>query len=202
MKIVKLLAAPGFTVGLVAMLFFTSCSSAPKGETVTVAAVQKGVPGGIIIETFNTSATVTGIDAGTRKVTLVTPEGKQTTYKAGPEVINFDQIRIGDQVKATAARELVVFLGQAGSASGDGRAAAIALAPKGDKPGIFISDTVQVTAKVSAIDLKRQKATLGFPDGKSKTFQVRSDVDLTKVKLGEEVVIRATEALAILVERP
>ncbi len=45
-------------------------------------------------------------------------------------------------------------------------------------------------------------ATLQFPDGKAKNFVVRPDVDLTKVKLGEEVVIRATEALAVVVEKP
>ena len=47
------------------------------------------------------TATVTGIDAASRKVTLVTPEGKKTTVKCGPEVINFDQIRVGDQLKVT-----------------------------------------------------------------------------------------------------
>ncbi len=45
-------------------------------------------------------------------------------------------------------------------------------------------------------------ATLQFPDGKAKTFVVRPDVDLTKANLGEEVVIRATEALAVVVEKP
>ena len=45
------------------MLIFTWCSFAPKGETATVADVQKEVSGGIIIETFKMTATVTGIDA-------------------------------------------------------------------------------------------------------------------------------------------
>jgi hypothetical protein len=61
---------------------------------------------------------------------------------------------------------------------------------------------VQVTAKVTAIDLKHHKATLQLPDGTSKTFAVRPDVDLTQRKVGEEVVIRFTEALAISVEKP
>ena len=67
---------------------------------------------------------------------------------------------------------------------------------------VVIASTVEVTAKVKSIDLKRHKATLQFPDGKSKTFAVRPDVDLTKVKLGEEVVMRTTEAMAIVVEKP
>ena len=166
------------------------------------AAFQEGVPGGVMVGTYQTTVTVTAIDAAGRKVTLVSPDGTKTTFKAGPEVINFDQIRIGDQVKATVVEQLVVFVRKNGMPPSDGQATAVALAPKGAKPGVLMADTVEVTAKVKSIDLKRHKATLQFPDGKSKSFAVRPDVDLTKVKLGEEVVIRTTEALAIVVEKP
>jgi hypothetical protein len=65
-----------------------------------------------------------------------------------------------------------------------------------------MASTVQVAAKVTAIDLKHHKATLQLPDGSSKSFDVRPDVDLTQRKVGEEVVIRFTEALALSVEKP
>lgn len=44
------------------------------------------------------------------KVRHVSPNGKKTTYKAGPEVINFDQIQIGDQLNVTEAEQLVVYV--------------------------------------------------------------------------------------------
>jgi hypothetical protein len=66
----------------------------------------------------------------------------------------------------------------------------------------MVLNTVQVTAKVTAIDLKNHKATLQFPDGTTKKIAVRKDVDLTKQKVGDEVVLRCTEALAISVEKP
>jgi translation elongation factor P/translation initiation factor 5A len=185
-----------------AMLALTSCSSAPQGEGATMVAAEKGVPGGVMVETYQTTATVTAVDAASRKVTLVTPDGTKTTFKAGPEVVNFPQIQVGDQVKATVAEQLVVFLRKNGEPANDGEAALVALAPVGAKPGVFMANTVEVTAKVEAIDLEHRKATLRFPDGKSKTFKVRKDVDLTKGKLGDEVVIRTTEALAITVEKP
>lgn len=183
-----------------AMLAFTSCSSTPPGDRIV--AYQAGEPGGTVVQTTKTSATVTGIDAANRKVTLVSPEGKKTTFKAGPEVVNFDQIKVGDQVKATVVEELVVFLRTKGDPAGDGQAAAVALAPVGAKPGVLMADTVQVTAQVTKIDLKRHRATLQFPDGTTESFAVRQDVDLTKRQVGEEVVIRRTEALAIRVEKP
>ena len=148
------------------------------------------------------TATVTGIDAAKRKVTLVTPDGKKTTVKCGPEVINFDQIRVGDQLKATVTEELAVSMAAEGAPSSDGGAAVVALAPKGAKPGAIVANTVQVTAKVTAIDLKHHKATLQFPNGATKTVAVRPDVDLTQRKVGEEVVIRTTEAVALSVQKP
>ena len=51
-----------------------------------------------MVDTYKMNATVTRIDADKRKVTLLTRDGKETTVKCGPEVINFDQIRVGDQL--------------------------------------------------------------------------------------------------------
>jgi hypothetical protein len=188
-----------------ALLAFTSCSSTdstPAGMTSTSAAYQPGVPGGVVVETSKITATVTDIDVANRKVTLETADGNKTTVKCGPEAINFDQVRVGDQVKVTVTEELAVAMGTGASASTDGAAAVVALAPKGAKPGGVVAGTVQVTAKVTAIDLKHHKATLQFPDGTKHTVAVRSDVDLTKRQVGEEVVIRCTEAVAISVEKP
>jgi len=185
-----------------ALLTFTSCSSTPKIEPTTTAVYQQGVPGGIIVETYKNTATVTAIDAANRKVTLVTPDGRMETFKAGSEVVNFDQIRIGDQVKATLTEQLAVYMAKDNPPASEGEAALVALAPKGAKPGSLMANTVQVIAKVTAIDLKHHKATLKLPDGTTKTVAVRNDVDLTQRQVGEEVVIRCTEAIAIAVEKP
>jgi hypothetical protein len=61
---------------------------------------------------------------------------------------------------------------------------------------------VQVTAKVVAIDRWNHKASLQFPDGTTRTVAVRPDVDLARRHVGEEVVIRISEMLAISVEKP
>jgi hypothetical protein len=186
----------------VAMLTLASCSSTPKGETTTSTDYQPGVPGGVMVATYKKTATVTGIDKATRKVTLVDKDGTQTTVKAGPEVANFDQIEIGDQVKATVTAQVVVFVRKPGEPSSEGAAAVVALAPIGAKPGALVADTEEITAKVKSLDVKHQKATLLFPDGTTKTFPVRKDVDLTKQTVGADVVMRVTEAVAISVEKP
>ena len=61
---------------------------------------------------------------------------------------------------------------------------------------------MQVTAKIVDLDFKHQKATQLFPDGCKHIVAVRKDVDLMKRKIGEEVVIRSTEAFVLTVEKP
>lgn len=178
-----------------------SCNSI-TGESTTVAKTQQGVPGGEVVETTKVTATVTGIDSAKRKITLVTPDGKKSTVKAGPEVVNFDQIKIGDQFKATLTEDIVIRMAKPGEKSKDEAAAMVGIAPVGAKPGMMMADTVQVTATVSAINLKKHKATLQFPDGSTKQFAVRNDVDLSQRKVGEKVVIRSTETFVVLLEKP
>ena len=190
-----------------ALLTLAACSSdskppAPKAETSGATIVQPGVPGGIVVETYTMTANVVHIDGPGREVILATPDGKRQGVKCGPEVVNFDQIRVGDQLKVTVAEEVAVYMASDAEPASTGGGALVALAPKGAKPGGVMAATVQVTATVTAIDLGHHKATLTFADGSTKTVAVRHDVDLTKRKVGEKVVIRKTEAMALSVEKP
>jgi hypothetical protein len=165
-------------------------------------AYTPGVPGGAVVQTYELTATVAALDEAARRVTLVTQDGIKKTIKAGPEVINFDQIRIGDQLKVTATEQLVVKMAGPGESANDGADALVALAPKGAKPGGVMAETTQATAKVTAIDRQKRTATLQFEDGSTSTVPVRSDVDLSKCKVGDQVLFRITETLAITVEKP
>ena len=154
------------------------------------------------METHQVTANVTAIDAASRKVTIVGSDGKPETVKCGPDVINFDQIHVGDLVKLTLTAELAVAMADAAAPPSDSGAALVALAPKGTKPGALMAETQQYTATVTALNLKRREAKLLFPDGSTRTFAVRKDVDLTQRKVGEKVVIRVTVAMALSVEKP
>jgi hypothetical protein len=173
-----------------------------SGKASATAVVAEGVPGGGVVATYELTASVAAIDKASRRVTLVDAAGIKKTVIAGPEVINFDQIRVGDQLKITATEELVVSVVGQDEASPDSGAGMVALAPKGAKPGAFMAETKQITARVTAIDTEHHKATLHFEDGSSRVVAVRPDVDLSKRKIGDAVVIRITEAIAIQVAKP
>jgi hypothetical protein len=77
----------------------------------------------------------------------------------------------------------------------------VALAPKGAKPGGVAAQTTQVIGTVMAIDRTERTATLRFEDGETKTFPVRGDIDLSRHKVGDRVVFRHTEMVAISVDK-
>ena len=184
-----------------AMMAAASCTSI-TADTATQARVKQGVPGGEIVQTSRINATVTAIDTAKRKVSLVTRKGEKLAVTAGPEVDNFDKIRIGDQLSITYTEQVIVRMAKPGEKTEDGGEAMFDIAPRNAKPGIMTSETYQITATVSAIDIKERTATLTFSDGSSKKFDVRSDVDLNKRKVGEMVVIRTSETFAIKMEKP
>ena len=173
-----------------------------SSESGAAALTDKGVPGGAFVETHQLTATVAAIDQTNRSVTLVDPAGIKTTVKAGPEVRNFDQIRVGDQLQVTATDRLVVYVAKPGELPSATGAESVAVAPKGAKPGAMMAQTTQLTAKITALDPEQHKATLQFQDGTTATLPVRLDVDLSKQKVGDDVVIRATQSMAIKIEKP
>jgi hypothetical protein len=175
-----------------------SCSSSDVTEEVDLIETEHGA---IIVDNLTVTATVTGIDTAKRKVTMVSPGGHKTTYKCGPEVVNFDQIEVGDQVKATVTEEAAIFIGMGAPPSETARAG-VALAPVGAKPGGVLVESAQVTAQVIAVNAKKHKVTLAFPDGTTKQVKVGRKVDLDAVPLGTDITVQVSEGIAITVEKP
>lgn len=173
------------------------------GGTLTgTAAFIEGAAGGTTVKTFRLQATVIALDAARRTVTLMDRHGFKQTVKAAPEVVNFDQIRLGDKLKLEVTEELVVRLGDETTAEGFQSTALVALAPVGAKPGRVVAEVRRRTAVVTALDPEKNTATLKFEDGSTRTFPVRKDVDLRKHNPGEKVVFQATEMIAIRIEKP
>ena len=200
-------AGPTNTLALIFAVLFTLAACAtttppPPAQVNTATVVQEGVPGGVIVNSIEVTAKVTAIDTKNRKVTLLLPEGDKETVRVPLEAVNFDQISVGDLVKATLTEEVVVYLDEEGASVPDAYAAGVALAPKGAQPGGVVAEAVKVTATVTAIDQVNRTATVRFNDGIVKTLPVRDDIDLSQRKVGEKVVFLVTEAVALSVEKP
>lgn len=190
------------------ILTLAACSSDDKagtsdnvlsGEHTSSLTVKQGVAGGVAVDEFTAKATVTAVDKSSRKVTLSGSDGSSTTFVAGPEVRNFDQLRVGDRVSATIRQEMVVFTRRGDAAPSASEAAAIAAAPKGAKPGVMMGSTSEIVGRVWSIDNTARKVDLVFSDGEHRIVTPRADVDLTKYRVGDSVVIQMTQTLSVLV---
>jgi len=176
-----------------------ACVAKPPPPTVSTAVLQTPT-GAEIVETAQLTATVAGINYDTRDIVLLGSEGNRIIYKVNKSAVNFDQIKVGDQVKVTATRHLAVSLSK-DKAPRAAEGVEVTLAPKGAMPGAVVASTSEVTATVTAVDVGARKVTLQFLDGASETVIVGSAVDLSKVKPGDSVTARLTESVAIAVEK-
>lgn len=67
--------------------------------------------------------------------------------------------------------------------------------------GFAVVDTFTYVATVTAIDANKRKVTLTTPDGKSGTFKAAKNVDLTGFRVGEQIGVQATEAMALAIRK-
>lgn len=153
------------------------------------------------LEGVKISATVIMTDSANREIRLKWDDGSVHTYRLGPEAINFDQIKSGDRVHAVVAEEVAVYVGP-GNVPSAAAGTVLARAPKGERPGVVAADTAIISAKVTAIDANARTVTLVGPQGNSRTVRVDPRVDLSRVRVGDDVAVRVTEAVAIWVARP
>ena len=193
----KLLNLAALMVIPAALLALTSCSSAPKSQ-----AAPEVMRGGAVIDTATAIATVQSVDAGTRTVVLQRPDGSLMNYVCGPEVRNFDQIKVGDRVTAQVADAVAIVLVKGGVPPSAGTASVVVRAPLGAKPGGKVVDTVGFTARVMSVDKLNREVTLQMVDGKTRTVKVGSDIKLSKVKPGNDVGVRLTQAFMVAVTTP
>jgi hypothetical protein len=171
----------------------------------TAAAKAKAKPeaaGAIEVNAITAISKVTAVDSAKRTVTLTNEAGENDTYKLGKDVRNFDQIKVGDTVKATLLGSVAVAASKSSAAPGAGGRDVVAVAPKGAMPGVVMARTRQITAKIVSVDPQARTVTVEGPMGGKPTIKVGPGVNLNELQNGDDVRLRVTDALAIRVEKP
>lgn len=163
-------------------------------------AEESEIPVAGAASTVSVTATVEKIDMNSREVTLRGPEGNVVTIAVGPEARNLEQLKVGDKVNVEYTQALAVALTPAtGGEEERGEVAALERAPEGEKPAGVLARRVDIKAKVEAIDTEKREVTLKGPDRTVK-LAVGEDIDLGKIKVGDQVFASYEEALAVSVE--
>lgn len=152
--------------------------------------------------TVTATATVQAIDLEKRVVTLMGQEGNVFDVTVGKEARNLPQVKVGDEVTVKYYEALSAKVYKKGEAPQvEGSTEGLARTKPGEKPGGIAGRQMTVTATVEDIDMKKPTVTLKGSEGKLLTVKIKDRKNLENVKVGDEVVLTYTEALAISVEK-
>jgi Cu/Ag efflux protein CusF len=156
--------------------------------------------GGIVSGVASMSAVVTAVDQNTRMVTLKDEQGNEKTFKAGPDVRNLAQVKVGDRLTVNYSETVKVLVRGESTTPAIAEGVEVSRAPLGAKPAGVITATTQASASVEAIDYVKRIATLKGPQ-RTVTIQVSKEEapNFDKVKVGDTVYLEYTERLAISV---
>ncbi len=184
--------------GLIGAAYVPAFAQAPEvtGGTVTSTAPGKGT----VTNVLKITASVEAVNAANRTVTLKGRRGNIITLPVGPDVKNFDQIRVGDFVVVRYVEALTLELKKGGTAVRERvERDTSASAQPGARPAGGLAREVTIVADVIAVDSKKQVVTLRGPS-RVVDLKIRDPNQLKLVKVGDQVEATYTEAMAISVE--
>jgi len=153
-----------------------------------------------VAKTIKLTATITAIDAATRDVTLKGAQGNELTVTAGPEVKNFANMKVGDQVNLEYLEALTLELKKGGGLIVQRTAkAGVAGAMPGERPAgaggrqvTIVADVIDVNAAKQTVTLRGPKNTVELPIADPAQFE--------RIAKGDQVEATFTQAVAVVVE--
>jgi hypothetical protein len=178
---------------LAVALLFPALSLAAEPEEAAVVAAEE----------IERTGKVIAINPESRLVVIEGEAGREIFLHAPEAAANFDKIKVGDVVTARFFEELAIAIAPvAGAEPGATAVAAVSLAPPGGTPSGVVAEQIELRAVVSAVDTETRIVTLDVPDGGQRTLKARDGIDLERVKVGEQVSVTYTRALALAVTPP
>ena len=145
-------------------------------------------------------ASVENINSEKREVTLKGPQGNLVTVTASEAVKRFDEIKVGDTVRA----EYLTFLrAEFREPTAEEKATPLVVlaeagrAPKEVAPAGVVGAVVKAVVKVVAINTEEKKVAIQGPRGNFLVLPVRDEAVLNNLKVGEVVIMTYAEAVAL-----
>ena len=182
-------------LGLAAFAFVGAAIAQTGGVVVGSAPGKAGAA-----QTVQVTATIAAIDKATRDVTLKGPQGNEIVVTAGPEVKNFDNMKVGDQVNAQYVEALTLELKKGGGMTvGRSDQGGVKEAKPGQKPGGVAGRQVTIVADVIDVNPAKQSVTLRGPK-RTVEVVVPDPAQFKLIAKGDQVEATYTQALAIAVE--
>ena len=144
---------------------------------------------------------VTSIDPATRIIGLKRANGEPLEIVAGPEIKNFDQIKVGDNVTSRHTLALVMELVKGGNGIRERVESSDSGSSKpGEKPEAYAAKKIAFVANVQKVDKKKQVVTLLGATNNTVLLKVKDPEQLKLIKKGDQIEGVYAEAVSISVE--
>jgi len=170
---------------------------APEAGGVVATAPGKGVA----MQAAQASAKVESVDKATRAVTLKLANGETRTITAGPEVRNFDQIKVGDTLTIKYLQALALELKKDGKAVlGRSDVKSLERSDPGKKPGGMATREITAVTEVVNVDAKKKVVSVKNDKGEIIDLNIRDPEQLKLIKKGDQIQATYTEAVAIVMD--
>lgn len=154
-------------------------------------------------EKIELTASVEALDRESRMVSLRSAEGRTATVYAGPEVRNFDQISVGDQVAVTFYAAIGAEVTKPEQATaGVQQEGAMLRAAEGARPAGAVAEMLTTTVKIDSVDTSMNTVTFRRPDGLVRVLAIedpKARAFIRELKRGDMVTVTYMEAIAVSV---
>jgi len=164
-------------------------------------AMESGQPSGMVLEQTWID-TVQAVDCNNRTVTLLHADGTTDTYQMGEDVRNFNQIHVGDKVKTTLTDSVALSVREANEPPSASQTVTIVRAPAGAKPGVSMTNVVDFSGTITAVDRSNRTVAVQGISGAPKTYKLGPEINMSRLKVGHDVVGKYEQMLTIQVEKP
>jgi hypothetical protein len=150
------------------------------------------------------SAKVEAIDLTNREITLKGPAGNIVTFTVDKRVKRLNEVKVGDYITADYYLSFAADLREPTAEEEQHPITMLegaAKAPPGTAPAAGGLRRFKVVTTVEGLDRPTQTITVKGPRGNYVTARVADPANLTKMKIGDHIVVTYTEALAISLEK-
>ncbi|HSZ52487.1 MAG TPA: hypothetical protein VK801_13015 [Caulobacteraceae bacterium] len=157
------------------------------------------------VQSMTSTVTVKSIDATNRRVVVADASGKTFAMKVPSSVRNFDQVKVGDRVRATYTVETELMISPINAPlPPDAETTLAARAAKGELPAGVVANHIVVTGAIIGIDMANHTLRIVSPQGgQVHTIAVRRadrQKAMANLKLGDKITAFVTESLMISVQ--
>lgn len=166
-----------------------------------LAAQASPVAGAVAGQVSQWKGVVTSVNQKTRGMVVKGPNGKQHSFTVPESVPGLSNVKVGDTLTVDYVEAIGVSLRKATDPPVAGTTSAVTVAPTG-KPAVAGVQVKEVQGNVTAVNHTTRMLTLKGPQGNSWTVQIDPSVaSFSSVKVGDQVVLSYTQALAVTVTK-